>query len=212
MHPRKVRPAYAGHFPRSSDQLGRYFALTVTLRVSVVLRPFVLSTIVNVACTVVPARILTGIVIAVLFPAAILTRALPETPLPFRLAVASTCAGQAIPVAEYFTVALPFFTVLFPDTAAVAGFERSSAKCTMPAFWAMTYRSPVGPTAMSAPLQRTNELEGEQRVPARSLVETTQGLPRGVGSELCPNDASQSAQAEPPDLDPPKIPAHERPV
>src|SRR5438105_147347 len=69
-HPRtrKARPCTRPRSPRIEK---RYFlATTVTLRVSVVLRPFVLSTIVNVALTLFPAGALTVIGIAVVFPAA----------------------------------------------------------------------------------------------------------------------------------------------
>lgn len=64
------------------------YVLTVTRRVCVVGRPFVFRTILKVAGTVLPAAAFTGILITVVFPAATLTAALPETP-PERLAVAA---------------------------------------------------------------------------------------------------------------------------
>ena len=72
--------------------------------------------------------------ITVVLPAATFTLAFPEIPVPVRLAVASSCAGQATPVSANFTFATPPDTATVPDTEAAPG-TRSSTRWTTPAAW-----------------------------------------------------------------------------
>ena len=76
------------------------------------------------------AAFASGIVITVDFPAATFTAALPAMPFPARLAVASSCAGQATPESVYLTLTTFFVAVSLAGTSAAPGFERSSAKWT----------------------------------------------------------------------------------
>src|SRR3954451_3994588 len=121
---------------------------TVTVRVSTVGRPLVPRVILNVALplagAVLSERATRRIAIAFVLPA--LSRRLddvPEIPGPVSVADALIAEGHATPRSVYrIRTTGPFATVSRAGMAAVAGFDRSSAKWTIGPLSCVTYTSP----------------------------------------------------------------------